>query len=184
MARSRTGALALLGWTVLSVGCGRNTPPPAPAPAQEPPRAQPAQAQTSGQGGTDEAAEVRRRNMAILEEMVFFDYDQAQLTSPARQTLDQKVGVLRQNAGYRLVIEGHADERGSTEYNLALGTRRAVSIRDYLVGFGLEAQRFQTTSYGEERPLAQGQSEAAWSRNRRWEFRVSGGPSGENGRDR
>jgi peptidoglycan-associated lipoprotein len=111
--------------------------------------------------------------------MVFFDYDAASIRTDSRDLLDAKVPVLRDHSGFTITIEGHADERGSTEYNLALGMRRAVSVMEYLVGFGLSPQRFQTFSYGEERPLMQGQGENVWSRNRRAEFRVSGGVTPE-----
>jgi peptidoglycan-associated lipoprotein len=162
-----------MGLTAFAVGCGRNTPPPAPAPVDNTPTSQPSTSAPSQPAPDPNAAQ--REAMSNLEEMVFFDYDESQLRSDARQSLDRKVTALRQFPAFRLMIEGHADERGSTEYNLALGTRRAVSIRDYLVGFGLDGQRFQTASYGEERPRAQGSSEGAWAQNRRGEFRVSGG---------
>jgi peptidoglycan-associated lipoprotein len=159
--------------TAFSVGCSRNNPPPAPEPVNQAPPSQ-GPASTPSQPATDPNAALTAAQRDLAE-MVFFDYDEAQLRNDARQTLDQKVAILRQYPAFRLMIEGHADERGSTEYNLALGTRRAVSIRDYLAGFGIDGQRFQTTSYGEERPMAQGQNEGAWSRNRRGEFRVNGG---------
>ena len=178
MARSAIQILAVLGLTFLSFGCGGNNPPPAPAPVESTPQAPPATTGGDDAPSVDPNAEARR-NMQTLEEMVFFDYDESLIRSDQRQTLDQKVTVLRENPAYRLMIEGHADERGSTEYNLALGTRRALSIHDYLTGFGLDDQRFQTTSYGEERPLAQGQNETSWARNRRAAFRASGGPGGE-----
>jgi peptidoglycan-associated lipoprotein len=124
---------------------------------------------------TNNNAEIERVIRGTLEQMVFFDYDSSSIRADSKQTLDAKVPLLRQHTGFTIVIEGHADERGSTEYNLALGTRRAASVMDYLVGFGLDTGRFRTFSYGEERPLAPGSDEAAWSRNRRAEFRVSGG---------
>jgi peptidoglycan-associated lipoprotein len=118
---------------------------------------------------------LERQIRGTLEQMVFFDFDSSNIRADSRQILDSKVPLLRQYNGFSIVVEGHADERGSTEYNLALGNRRAAAVVDYLVGFGLSANRFRTFSYGEERPLAQGSDESAWSRNRRAEFRVSGG---------
>jgi peptidoglycan-associated lipoprotein len=109
-----------------------------------------------------------------LEQMVFFDLDESTIRDDSKQLLDAKIPLLRQYGALAMVIEGHADERGSTEYNLALGTRRAVAVQEYLVGFGLDGTRFRTFSYGEERPLAPGSDESAWSRNRRAEFRVNG----------
>lgn len=110
------------------------------------------------------------RKRAALEEMVFFDYDQSTLRADARTTLDAKVRILRDDAGIRIRIVGHADERGSTEYNLALGMRRAQSIKDYLAGYGIDAGRMEIQSLGEERPLERASTEQAWSRNRRGEF--------------
>jgi peptidoglycan-associated lipoprotein len=110
-----------------------------------------------------------------ITDMVFFDYDQAAIRDDARSVLDRKVPILRANPGVTLRIEGHADERGSVEYNLALSLRRATSIRDYLVGFGIEASRLEVVPMGEERPLETGTSEDAYARNRRGEFHITRG---------
>jgi peptidoglycan-associated lipoprotein len=118
------------------------------------------------------------RKRATLEEMVFFDYDISAIREDQRGRLDAKAGVLREESAVTLRIVGHADERGSTEYNLALGMRRAQSIRDYLAGFGISADRLQIQSMGEERPLNAGHDESAWSRNRRGEFQILTGLSG------
>ena len=101
---------------------------------------------------------------ATLEERVFFDYDGADVREDARRTLDSKISLLRNAPAIRLRIEGHADERGSTEYNRALGMRRATSVVNYLAGYGIDASRLQTVSYGEERPLARRQNKSAWGR--------------------
>jgi peptidoglycan-associated lipoprotein len=85
---------------------------------------------------------------------------------------------LRSSPSIRVRIDGHADERGSVEYNLALGMRRAQAVRQYLMDFGLDATRFETNSFGEDRPLVPGGSESAWSQNRRAEFRVTTGTVG------
>jgi hypothetical protein len=99
----------------------------------------------------------------VLEQMVLFDYDAAEIRDDARRTLDAKLPILRGDPTIRLRIDGHADERGSTEYNLALGNRRAAAVAGYLSGFGLDASRFSPVSYSEERPLASGANEAAWA---------------------
>lgn len=112
---------------------------------------------------------------AALTEMVFFDYDQSAIRDDARSTLDRKVAILRANPNVTLRIEGHADERGSVEYNLALSLRRATSIRDYLAGFGIDASRFEVVPMGEERPLDSSASESAFQRNRRGEFVITRG---------
>jgi peptidoglycan-associated lipoprotein len=111
---------------------------------------------------------------ATLEEVVRFDFDQATLSSEAEQLLRAKLPILNESAGVVLLLEGRADERGSIEYNLALGGRRAESVRDFLVGLGISADRLTTTSFGEERPLVSGSDAAAWAQNRRVEFMISG----------
>jgi peptidoglycan-associated lipoprotein len=120
-------------------------------------------------------AEVTARARAVLEEMVHFDYDESNLRADAQEALGRKVPILRANPNVRLRVAGHADERGSVEYNLALGMRRANAVRDYLAGFGIDASRFETTSMGEDMPLDRGSNESAWARNRRAEFTVTAG---------
>jgi peptidoglycan-associated lipoprotein len=101
---------------------------------------------------------------------VFFDYDRYNLRDDARRTLDNNAKFLLANQSTRLLLEGHCDERGTVEYNLALGERRAQSARSYLIEFGVDQGRLSTISYGEERPFAQGHGEEAWSQNRRVHF--------------
>ncbi|HVG46449.1 MAG TPA: OmpA family protein [Longimicrobium sp.] len=110
-----------------------------------------------------------------LTDIVFFEYDSDEITSAAEGKLASKAAVLRANPGVRLRIEGHADQRGSTEYNLALGQRRAEAVRAYLVNLGIDVSRLSTLSYGKERPLVEGEDEDAFARNRRAEFTVAGG---------
>ena len=110
-----------------------------------------------------------------LTEIIFFDYDSDAITPEAQERLRVKAAILRANPSLRIRIEGHADQRGSTEYNLALGQRRAEAVRTYLADLGIEPGRFTTTSYGKERPLLEGDGENVWSRNRRAEFSVTGG---------
>ncbi|HET6765111.1 MAG TPA: peptidoglycan-associated lipoprotein Pal [Longimicrobiaceae bacterium] len=112
---------------------------------------------------------------AALTERVYFDYDSDELTQAAEDLLQRKAAILRANPSVRLRIEGHADERGSTEYNLALGQRRAEAVRAYFGGYGIDGGRFTTVSYGKERPLVEGNDEDAWSRNRRAEFGIVSG---------
>ena len=104
---------------------------------------------------------------------VFFDFDKSDLRPDARETIDKLAVWLGANPSVTLTIEGHADERGTTEYNLALGERRASSVRDYLIALGVSANRLATISYGEERPAVSGQGEWAWSQNRRGVFVVN-----------
>jgi len=106
-------------------------------------------------------------------ENIYFGFDQYALTPEARATLKKHADWLQANRGYVMRIEGHCDERGTNEYNLALGQRRADATKKYLVGLGLDARRLSTVSYGEEKPLDPGQDEGAWAKNRRAQFVVS-----------
>jgi len=101
---------------------------------------------------------------------VYFAYDSAAIADAERSKIEAVADSMRANPARRLVIEGHCDERGSNEYNLALGERRALAIRAYLVGLGVPADRIQTKSFGEEQPAAMGHNEEAWRLNRRGEF--------------
>ncbi len=103
-------------------------------------------------------------------EDVYFEYDSASLLSAAQETLQKKGEWLQNNADVSVIIEGHADSRGTIEYNLALGERRAESAKAFLVDLGIDQSRLITVSYGEERPLDLGQNEAAWTKNRRAHF--------------
>ena len=106
----------------------------------------------------------------FLNQHIHFEFDSAQLTDTAKALLREKADWLKANAGTSIVIEGHCDERGTTEYNLALGERRAAAAKQYLQDLGIGAYRMTTVSYGEERPLDPGQNEAAYSVNRRAQF--------------
>lgn len=127
-----------------------------------------------------EAAE-RERATAVarvretLADVIYFEYDSEQLTAEAEARLQTKAAIMRANPSVVVRVEGHADERGSTEYNLALGQRRAETVRGYLTNYGIDGSRIQTLSYGEERPMVEGTSEDAWARNRRAEFAMTGG---------
>lgn len=107
----------------------------------------------------------------IISEKIYFEFDDASLTSEAREVLQRKVRWLRNNPDACIVIEGHCDERGTDEYNLALGSRRAESVKDYLVKAGVDGSQLSTISYGEERPAEKGSGEEVWQENRRAEFR-------------
>ncbi len=98
---------------------------------------------------------------------VFFGYDRYDLTAAARATLERQAQWLQRYPNRRLVIEGHADERGTREYNLALGERRADTVKNYLVAVGVSPSRLSTISYGKEQPAVLGATEAAWAQNRR-----------------
>lgn len=101
---------------------------------------------------------------------VYFDFDKADIRSDARATLMDHVTYLKNNGDVNVQIEGHCDERGTVEYNIALGERRALTVKDFLTSRGVSSSRFTFISYGEERPADPGHSEDAWAKNRRAEF--------------
>lgn len=168
---------AILG--LLAIGaCSRKRPP-------DPPAVTPAATQRAdGNGRTNDDEEARRRAAeeartrevarlrAILEEMVHFDFDDSRIRSDAGGILQQKLPILRDHPGVQLLVTGHADERGSGEYNLALGLRRANAVRDYLASMGISTARVSTDTMGEDRPIDTRQTEEAWARNRRAETTV------------
>jgi peptidoglycan-associated lipoprotein len=123
---------------------------------------------TNGTDVDGPGAELERRLRPV-----FFHFDRSDLTQESRDTLTENARVLRETPGFDIVIEGHCDERGTNEYNLALGDRRARAARDFLVTSGLPASRFSIVSYGEERPFEFGHDERSWSQNRRAHFKVA-----------
>jgi peptidoglycan-associated lipoprotein len=176
--------------TLLVGACGGDPPPPPPPPQADQDSLQryndsvaAAEAERRAEAerlAAERAAEAERQRAvraarASLEEMVFFDYDMSDIRDDAETTLRAKVDILRASPQVQVRIEGHADERGSTEYNMALGNRRAEAIRQFLVGFGLAENRFEIVSFGEGRPLQQGSTESDWARNRRGQFVITAG---------
>src|SRR6056300_1893577 len=105
--------------------------------------------------------------LAQVGNTVYFGFDSSELVGEAQATLDRQAAFLNVNPTMVVIIEGHADERGTREYNLALGDRRAVAVRDYLLAKGLNAARVRTVSYGKERPAVSGSNDEAWAKNRR-----------------
>jgi peptidoglycan-associated lipoprotein len=170
----QTGFLVALG--ALSVGCGSHKQVEEPTPQLEAPSSTPTIPYTPvsmekiPDGLLDDA------HRAVLEQRIYFGFDQSDLSAAARQALEEKAEVLRATPSLSLRIEGHADERGSDEYNLALSQRRSAAAKRFLAGLGISSDRVETVGYGEEQPLDQEESEAAWARNRRDEFRVTSGP--------
>lgn len=170
MKQSKLLSLALiLGLILLLNACTKKPvmnaePAPAPAVSEAPTAPAP----------TVPAAETSSATMTTLTgsqlETVYFDYDSHTLSPVARQTLERNAGLLRQEAGLAVIVEGHCDERGSDEYNLALGELRATTVKGYLVTLGVAAERLKAISYGEERPAVSGNDEAAWAKNRRAAF--------------
>ncbi|MBL8672671.1 MAG: peptidoglycan-associated lipoprotein Pal [Alphaproteobacteria bacterium] len=126
---------------------------------------------TAGGGGGAGTRAVRPGSQEDLVvnvgDRVFFDYDKFDLKPEARAVLDRQAAWMRQFGSVNLTVEGHCDERGTREYNLALGERRANAAKDYLVAKGVPAARLKIISYGKERPAVLGSNEAAWAQNRR-----------------
>lgn len=117
----------------------------------------------------EERAALAARNM-FLSEDIYFEFDKATLDSMSQDILSRKSDWMRDNPDVVVSIEGHCDERGTNEYNLALGEKRAESAKAFLVDLGIDAYRISTVSYGEERPADEGHNEEAWAKNRRGHF--------------
>ena len=121
----------------------------------------------SAMGGASAAPGSQQDFVVNVGDRVFFETDSSELTDQARATLDKQSQWLNNYNRYSFTIEGHADERGTREYNIALGARRAETVRQYLVSRGIGAQRMRTISYGKERPVALCNDISCWSQNRR-----------------
>lgn len=196
--RRSAAAVTLVGAALLAAACSKGpvklTPTPsvnadsvARAHADSVARAQArADSLRRAQAEADSLRAVREREqreaatnadaMRVLGATVYYDYDQAALTDAARSLLQAKVPVLQANSAIRIRITGHTDDRGSSEYNLALGLRRAAEAKAFLVSNGIDAGRIDIASMGEEMPAVQGENEEAWSKNRRAEFApITGG---------
>lgn len=128
---------------------------------------------TSDEGvAADERALMAARN-AFLSDHVYFAFDKYNLDDAAQEVLMSKADFLRENPDIYITVEGHCDERGTNEYNLALGDRRAESSKSFLVDMGIEAYRISTVSYGEERPFCDEKNEECWAKNRRGQFIIN-----------
>jgi peptidoglycan-associated lipoprotein len=152
-------------------GTERSTPSEAPLPAEPGPDVQPID-NDAARGEDFTVSDPETGEGGPLED-VHFEYDQATLTDEARAILDRHAAWLKGHPAARVMVEGHCDERGTVEYNLALGDRRARAAHDYLVSTGVSSGMLRTTSYGKERPLDTASNEGAWARNRRAHFTVS-----------
>ena len=182
--RSRLASLLIVAGAV-AVACAK---PPAPAPAPTPAAAPTVDSSrirdslANAKRMADSASAERERQAAAvaaarssLVAKIFFDYDKSDITDQGKAILDAKVPVLNANPGIRIRVEGNCDRRGSDEYNLALGQRRAAAAKRYLTDHGIDAARIDIISYGAERPVAEGDAEDAYSQNRRDEFAIVAG---------
>ncbi|OYX72158.1 MAG: peptidoglycan-associated lipoprotein [Rhizobiales bacterium 32-66-11] len=142
---------ALFGFALALAACANN----------------PDQNAAGGAGGAGGPPGSPQEFVVAVGDRVFFDTDQTDLSAQARATLDRQAQWLQQYSRYSFIIEGHADERGTREYNIALGARRAQNVRDYLASRGIDPARMRTISYGKERPVAVCNDISCWSQNRR-----------------
>lgn len=157
----------LLAALLVAVGCASRkqvtttdveTPPPPPA-----------QEETSTPPPPPPQQQTEPESRATLTD-AFFDFDEASLRADAKAALENNAKWMQSNGGASVIVEGHCDERGSVEYNLALGERRAKAAKEFLVSYGITASRITTISYGKERPFDPGHDENAWAQNRRAHF--------------
>ena len=161
--------LALLLAGLIIAGCESQAPEPPPAPEPEPVVEQPPPPPPPPPppAFNDNLEPYYPGTTRLLERVFYFEFDRAVINSADLEALQVHADVLRDNPSRRVVIEGHCDERGTREYNLALGERRADAVRSFLTAAGVSGSRIETVSYGEERPDDPGQGEDSWARNRR-----------------
>jgi len=131
-----------------------------------------AAARPSAEAGAPTNAPVTSAERSTIANMIYFDLDESTITDDSRAALEAKAPILLRHPNMRIRISGHADERGSDEYNLALGLRRAAEAKRYLAALGIGEDRIEIVTFGEERPAVQGHTEEAWALNRRAEFEV------------
>jgi peptidoglycan-associated lipoprotein len=159
--------LLVIPGLMFSVSCQKKLVDASPEPmAKEEPKAEPKAAPAP-------APVAYKAPGVVMQEDIYFDFDKATLTPSAQDNLLRKAEWLRENSDVTVTIEGHCDARGTNEYNLALGDRRAESAKAFLVDLGIAASRVTTISYGEERPVCTQQDEECWAKNRRDNFVVN-----------
>lgn len=158
---------------VLLAGCGGDKPAPETDVSTTPPPAE-TETEDAPPERVDETTKWVDPNTeyASILKPIQFEYNKYRITEAAKPSLEGIARLLSQNAGWKVLVEGHCDERGTNEYNLTLGEQRAQATKRYLVSLGVDESRLETVSYGEERPSDMGHDEAAWQANRRAEFKV------------
>ena len=173
----RAAKLALIVAAAASLAaCASKKPVPVPAPPPPPPVTQPAPPPPPPPPPPPGVAPGSEQDFVVnVGDRVYFDFDQYDVRADAMPVLSNQAAWLVRYPNVRVRIEGNADERGTREYNLALGARRANSVRDFLVSRGVDASRIETISFGKERPIAEGSDEAAWAQNRNAHTAITGG---------
>jgi peptidoglycan-associated lipoprotein len=173
--------ILVLAASVAFMACGKKTPPPAPPPPpvapEAPPPAPPPEPEVKPQ--IDEYARLKAMASDEIDRMgllgdVYFEFDKSDIRETEQATLAKNAETLKKFDFLKVTVEGHCDERGTVEYNLALGERRARAAYDYLVSLGVPAERLRTVSYGKEVPVCMDSNEECWQKNRRAKFTVSG----------
>jgi len=186
MTRFTTAAILAAALNVVLAGCKHNAPvtapapapPPAATPAPAPPPAPPAPPAAPAPAPPTEEETFARTSLDDLNAKkplsdVFFDLDQADLNEASRAALQKDADWMKKWQSTKVTVEGHCDSRGTTEYNLALGERRAQAVKDYLTGLGIGTDRVLTVSKGKEAPFCTDENEACWSQNRRGHFMIT-----------
>lgn len=176
------GLVIIIG--LLAIGCAKK-PEPVPEPEGPTPEeleqarldsiaeverlaAERAAAEEAARREAEERARLEAEQAAKASlKVIYFDFDKSNLRPDAREAAEFNAGVLAQYTDWSVLIEGHCDERGTDEYNLALGERRAVTVKDFFIDYGIDVTRITTVSFGEERPMDSGHNEDAWAKNRR-----------------
>jgi len=178
----QTAIILMLAAAVSLAACGKK-PPPAPPPpppvAPEPPPPAPEPPKPEVKPQVDEYTRLKAMSSDELDrqgllETIHFDFDKSDIRETDRAVLAKNAETLKKFDFIKVTVEGHCDERGTVEYNLALGERRARAAYDYLVSLGVPADRLRTVSYGKEIPLCTDSNESCWQRNRRAKFTISG----------
>ncbi len=181
----KKATLVLLAFAAIAsvAACGKKPapapPPPPPVAPAPPPPAPPPAPRPEVQPQLDEYARLRAMSAEEIERSgllgeIYFDFDRSEIRDADRATLTKNADALKKYDFLRVTVEGHCDERGTVEYNLALGDRRAKAAYDYLVSLGVPADRLKTVSYGKEVPVCQAATEECWQKNRRGHFTVTG----------
>ena len=155
-----------------NTGAGGGPPPPPPETPPQPPTI-PSEPNITTGGDPYASKTAEQINADSPLRPVYFEYDSDQLSDEARKILEANAGIMKQYRTWTITIEGHCDERGTSEYNLALGDRRALAAKNYLQTLGVNADRLKTVSYGKEFPFDPAHSEDAWHKNRRAHFMVT-----------
>ena len=178
-------SVAVASAALLAVGCAKKpevaTDPAAAAPTDSAATAAATGAAAGGSAGADAVSSTELENQRaeletlinkIMSEDVYFDFDRSELTDKARGELTQVGDVLRKQNKFYVVVEGHTDAQGTESYNMSLGSKRSQAVMRFLVDYGVESERLQTVSFGEEKPKAEGEDEASYAQNRRAHFSV------------